>query len=167
MDTKSRYVLKAVDYISLNIKDSEGYGDIADDAEIKVFTWKIPKGIYTSVLETPPVTTVSLTDGVMQTTGTPTTDMVIRYVNGCRNQYASSGSPVIAYASSRAANSLPFTSAGEMVVTDRPEFIRIEITDAEGDGLLKEKNVGTMFTLKFCYYDKLDNFTELVPFATI
>ena len=151
-------VLKACDYITLNIRDATGYKNLTDDILISNFSWAIPKGAYRTVISVPQVTTVELVAGSIIGDASMPPVLKLEYLNPLMNQYVTSGAPVLAYGNNISNNKTTvLESAGEFVVSDRPDFINLRLTpmdDAYINTIDKGDLEGMSITLKFAYYTK-------------
>ena len=148
-DTK---VLKSCDYITLDVTKTDAWKNaVAATDVVGEMQWYIPNGAYKSVIETPHITTVEYVSGGYK--GNPV-GTALRYVNGVMNHFIESReAPPIAYGNVRAGSSPVFISTGEAIVNDRPNFIKILLTEVDGDPITKNSLVGFIFTLKYSYYE--------------
>lgn len=149
-DTK---VLKSCDYITLDVKNTDAWQNATGTDEVGEMQWFIPNGAYKSVIETPHITTVEYISGGFRGNSNDI-GIVVRYVNGAMNHFIESReAPPIAYGNVRASNSPVFISTGEAIVNDRPNFIKIKLTQVNGDPIIKNNLLGFTFTLKYSYYE--------------
>jgi len=154
MHSNNDNILKSCDFVTLDVTDTDTWKNANENETIGELEWFIPNGAYKSVIETPHITTLMFVNGAYRGGGPPQA-IFMRYNNGAINHFTQSRkTPVIAYANVRAGNSPVFLSSGEMIVNDRPNFIKVSILDVDGSGILKSEMIGFIFTLKFSYYEK-------------
>lgn len=157
-------VLKSCDYITLDVRTTDAWKNTTGTDFIPMMEWFIPNGAYKSVIETPHITTVEYVSGGYRGSANDI-GIVVRYGDNAVNQYVepsifveglnneTNKYPVLAYGNLRASNSPVFISNGELIVNDRPNFIRILMTQVSGTGVKKDNLLGFTFTLKFSYYE--------------
>lgn len=139
---------KLEDYVALYIADATQSGDF--------YTWQIPQSYYTN--RRSQVATVTCRGGSIETT-TVVHGIVVNYVNGAQNAYASGNEQAIVthgYQTIEHSNNkmaFNFTQNSELLVSARPQQIVLKITDHEKGSIASIKGC---LTLKFCYYNQLD-----------
>ena len=139
---------KMEDYVALYIADATQSSDF--------YTWQIPQSYYTN--RRSQVCTVTCRGGSIETT-TVVHGLVVNYVNGAQNAYASGnvqailthGYQTIEHSNNKMA--FNFTQSSELLVSARPQQIVLKITDHAKGSLASVKGC---LTLKFCYYNQLD-----------
>lgn len=147
---------KVEDYLTLYINEATRNGDN--------YTWQIPQTYYTN--RRSKVSTVKCIGGTIEPAAV-VHGLVINYVNGVQNAYASgneSGVLTHGYETIEHGNKITFnvSQGGELLVSARPNQITLKITDHNKATVsLQTQNITTIdikgcITLKFCYYNQLE-----------
>tara|TARA_B110000285_G_scaffold156756_1_gene174894 strand:- start:224 stop:691 length:468 start_codon:yes stop_codon:yes gene_type:complete len=133
------------DYVHLYLTDATRNGDF--------YTWVIPSSYYTNRRSS--VCTIESVGGTISTTSATVKGLVINYVNGAQNSYASGNVPaVLCHGYEATAMDFTLTKDIQLLVEARPQEVTLKITADTGVSADTAPLKGCL-SLKFSYYNAL------------